>query len=109
MIRVDSDNTAGVGGGDAKYELVEDHAEQVLSEMLAGKRLLAASLSIFLLRDHALALPTRQIDHLVPALREFLSIRSEDPEGDYIYDLLFENDANSYADSDLEEFPSQAL
>ena len=109
VIRVDSDNTASVGGGDAKYELVEDHAEQVLSEMLAGKRLLAASLSIFLLRDHALALPTRQIDHLVPALREFLSIRSEDPEGDYIYELLFENDASRYADSDLEDFPSQAL
>ena len=109
VIRVDSDKAASVGGGDARYELVEDHAEQVLSEMLAGERLLAASLSLFLLRDHALTLPTRRIAHLVPALRELLSIRSEDPDGDYIYELLFENDAASYADSDLEDFPNQAL
>ena len=104
VISVRSEGSVTVNGGDAVYELAEDHADRVLSEMLAGKRILAASLAVFLLRDYALALPTGQIKHLVPTLREFLSIRSEDQDGDYLFDLLFEDDTANYTDSDLEQW-----
>ena len=103
VIKVTANYAPMAGNQGYTYELVEDHANKVLSEMLAGHRLLAVSLAIFLFRDHVISLPANEIEGLVLVLRDFLRIRPNDTEGDYIFETLFENDSASFSNSDLEE------
>lgn len=84
------------------YSLVENHWAHVLSAMLSGNKILAASLAIFLFRDRQLVLPSPPDEHIVPALREFLAIRDSDPDGYEIYNVLFEDDSSNFSSSDFE-------
>ena len=104
VIRLVPNDQKGSGSSNLGYELVADHANKVLSEMLAGNRLLAVSLAFFLFRDRTLALPQKKVESIIPALREFFFVRPHDPEGDQIYETLFENDSASYSDSDLAKY-----
>ena len=93
------------GGHDGVYKLVDDHADKVLSEMLSGNKILSASIAIFLFRDRSVILDKISTDRLsiglIPALREFLKIRSIDKNGDHIYNTLFDDDTAMYEDSDF--------
>lgn len=104
VIRVTANYSLTAGNQSFTYELVEDHADKVLSEMLTGHRLLAVSLAIFLFRDRVISLPTNEISGLVLVLRDFFRIRTNDPDGDHIFETLFEDDSANCSDSDLEEF-----
>lgn len=88
--------------GSVEYLLVEDHADKVLSEMLAGNRILGASLAAFLFRDRQIALNDGSPDGLIAALREFFRIREEDQDGNYIFETLFEDDSKNFFESDFE-------
>ena len=90
-----------------RYWLVEDHANKVLSEMLAGNKILATSLAIFLFRDRTLALPNGSIADLAPALREFFDLGPKTSDGDTTYETLFEDDAKEYSDNDLEQIDAE--
>ena len=61
----------------------------------------AVSLAIFLFRDRCLRVPEVTIEELQAALREFLCIRPEDPEGDVIFDTLFKDDSDDYRHMEL--------
>ena len=82
------------GSSDAStiFRLVDDHADRVLSSMLAGNKIPAISLAAFLFRDRALALPSRDSEHLVDALRTFLGIEHEETT----YATLFCDDTADY-------------
>lgn len=90
-------------GGQVGYLLVENHADKVLSEMLAGNRILGASLAAFLFRDRQLTLGNGLPDGLIDALREFFHITEEDEGGDYIFDTLFEDDTDNFSESDFKK------
>lgn len=103
VIRIVKGDRQGEAGDRFNYELVEDHANKVLSEMLVGNKILAVSLSMFLFRDRLLSLPSGKIQELIFALRAFLGINSDGHEGDLIYETLFEDDSSDYSDHDLEK------
>lgn len=96
-------SAAGDGREGVEYSLVPDHADKVLSEMLVGNRLLGASLAVFLFRDHKIALNSGAPSGLVSALREFLGIRENDKDGNYIFEKLFEDDSSSFSTNDFEK------
>ena len=91
-------------GEGVEYSLVEDHAEKVLSEMLAGNRILGASLGVFLFRDRFITMIDKPPNGLIAALREFFRIRSDDEKGDYIFETLFEDDSSNFSESDFGRF-----
>ena len=74
--------------------------------MLSGNKILSASLAVFLFRDRAISLDGGSgrplAGGLIPALREFLSIRSGDDAGDYVYTKLFEDDSSSFQNDEFE-------
>lgn len=90
--------------GGVKYRLVDNHANIVLSEMLSGHKILAASLGFFLFRNHTLLLNNAEPMGIILALREFFRIQSEDAHGDEIFEILFEDDSQEYALDGLDEY-----
>lgn len=103
VVKLVDHSSTGEKGGGVEYLLVQDHADKVLSEMLAGNRILGASLAAFLFRDRQLVLENGSPDGLIGALREFFRIREEDEDGEYIFDTLFEDDRESFSESDFEK------
>lgn len=87
------------------FSLVDDHANRALSSMLAGNKIPAISLAVFLFRDRALALPSRDSKHLLNALYAFLGIEQEKTT----YATLFDDDTADYAEDILEEAGSPSL
>lgn len=103
VVKLVDHSSTGEKGGGVEYLLVQDHADKVLSEMLAGNRILSASLAAFLFRDRQLTLENGSPAGLINALREFFRIREEDEDGDYIFDTLFEDDTENFSESDFEK------
>jgi hypothetical protein len=103
VVKLVDHSSTGEKGGGVEYLLVQDHADKVLSEMLAGNRILGASLAAFLFRDRQLTLKNGSPDGLIAALREFFRIREEDKDGDYIFGTLFEDDTQNFSESDFEK------
>ena len=104
VVRLQPDTSSGgTSGRNTKYELVDNHAEIVLSEMLAGNKIPAVSLAIFLFRERSLELPNGEIQDLIAALRSFFRIRQQDNDGDEIFDLLFMDDGSDFSKSDLKQ------
>ncbi len=89
--------------GGVEYALVENHADMVLSEMLAGNRILGASLAVFLFRDRPIALKMGSPERLIIALRDFFQIREKDEGGEYIFRTLFEDDSENFSENDFEK------
>lgn len=93
---------SGEKGRGVEYSLVQDHADKVLSEMLAGNRLLGASLAAFLFRDREILLENGSPNGLIAALRDFFQIRSDNKDGDYIFETVFEDDTSNFSPDDFE-------
>lgn len=102
---VDHSKTIEVGGPQSgiEYTLVSDHANRVLSDMLAGNRILGASLAVFLFRDRKIALGENLDDSLIIALRDFFRIEDDDQDGEHIFNILFEDDSSNFSKSDFEK------
>lgn len=103
VIKLLDHSSTGEKGNSVEYLLVEDHADKVLSEMLAGNRILGASLAAFLFRDRQISLNDGSPDGLIAALRGFFRIGETDQDGNYIFETLFEDDSENFSESDFEK------
>lgn len=103
VLKLIDHSESGEKGRGVEYSLVEDHADKVLSEMLAGNRILSASLAVFLFRDRKIFLENGSPNGLVMALRDFFQIRSDNKDGDYIFETLFEDDTSNFSPDDFEK------
>ena len=88
-------------GEGVEYSLVEDHAERVLADMLAGNRILGASLGAFLFRDRFITMIDGPPNGLITAVRDFFRIKSDDEKGDHIFETLFEDDSSNFSTTDF--------
>lgn len=89
------------GSHSVAYVLVDNHAARAFNGMLSEHKIPAVSLAIFLFRDRCLRVPEVTIGELRGALREFLCIGLENPEGNLIFDTLFGDDSDNYQNMEL--------
>jgi hypothetical protein len=84
------------------YRFKPGHADTVLSVMLKGQPVPAAQTAAFLFRDFALRLDPRKPQELLTILRDWLNLGSDNPDGELIFDSLFEDDSASVSPFDFE-------
>ena len=90
------------------YSLPDEHWSIVLAEMLSGVRQPLVAMAAFLLRDRAFPIDgAPSIDGAIDAFRRELRISSSDPDGDVIFDALFEDDRSVFTDNDLKDAPDE--
>ena len=89
--------------GQVEYSLPSEHWSIVLSEMLSGHRQPLLATAAFLLRDCAFPLEDGpSLDGAIEVFRRELNIRPSDPDGDVVFETLFEDDRDTFSNDDLE-------
>lgn len=90
----------GLGQG-ATYSLREDHASLASDRLLRGAKVPAVALAAFLFRDHGLILKRPAISNALSLFRNEFGLRSSVEDEAATFNLLFRDDSEDFADSDL--------
>lgn len=95
-------------GSNVAYRFKEDHAEAVLSAMLGGTPILAASLAVFLFRDRALRIDPNEPSQIIDIVRDWLNIGPNILGGDEVFSTLFVDDSDEFSVDDFELYEGES-
>lgn len=86
----------------ATYNLRSNHAKAALDGLLKGHKVPAISLAAFLYRDYGLKLEEPAVTRVLTVFRDEFGLRASEPSEGTVFNTLFEDDSQSFQDSDLQ-------